>query len=123
MSKITKQHVEALIKHEQYTHVNGSTLIICVLHLDNGYTVTGESACADPAIFNESYGRDLARKEAISKVFNLEGYLLRQRMFEESLEAAIEKPEESIAEETGLKVITVNSVDELLDLMNTMARN
>lgn len=55
-------------------------LTICVLVLDNGFTVTGESACASPENFNPEFGRQLARKQAIEKVWMLEGYRLRQRL-------------------------------------------
>lgn len=57
-------------------------LTICVLRLENGFTVLGKSACADPAKFNEEIGRKIALDDAINQVWALEGYLLKQAMFE-----------------------------------------
>lgn len=57
-------------------------LTFCVLVLKNGFTVTGESACASPANFNADIGRRIARENAVEKVWLLEGYLLRQRLHE-----------------------------------------
>ncbi|QIY81479.1 Gp49 family protein [Chromobacterium violaceum] len=52
-------------------------LTFCVLVLRNGFTVTGESACASPENFNADIGRKIAREKAISKVWPLLGYQLR----------------------------------------------
>lgn len=58
-------------------------LTFCVLILKNGFTVTGESACASPENFNEEIGRKIARDNARNKIWLLEGYLLRQRLHEQ----------------------------------------
>ncbi|MFM0638063.1 Gp49 family protein [Paraburkholderia metrosideri] len=55
-------------------------LTFCVLVLRNGFTVTGESACASPENFDAQIGCDIARKNAREKVWALEGYLLKQRL-------------------------------------------
>jgi len=55
-------------------------LTICVLVLKNGFTVTGESACASPENFNRELGQQIARRNALEKVWMLEGYLLRERL-------------------------------------------
>jgi hypothetical protein len=52
-------------------------LTFCVLVLKNGFTVTGESACASPENFDAEIGRKIARDNAINKVWMLEGYLLK----------------------------------------------
>ncbi|EFT7071061.1 hypothetical protein HVM83_003845 [Salmonella enterica subsp. arizonae serovar 48:z4,z24:-] len=57
-------------------------LTFCVLVLENGYTVTGESACASPENFDPDIGRKIARQNAISKIWPLEGYLLKQQLHE-----------------------------------------
>ncbi len=58
-------------------------LTFCVLILKNGFTVTGESACASPENFNAEIGRKIARDNARNKIWLLEGYLLRQRLHEQ----------------------------------------
>ena len=55
-------------------------LTFCVLVLRNGFTVTGESACASPENFNAEIGRKIARENAVAKVWPLMGYELRSRL-------------------------------------------
>jgi len=55
-------------------------LTFCVLVLRNGFTVTGESACASPENFDVAIGRKIARANAINKVWPLMGYELRTRL-------------------------------------------
>lgn len=55
-------------------------LTFCVLVLRNGFTVTGESACASPENFDAEVGRKVARANAISKVWPLMGYALKERL-------------------------------------------
>ncbi len=52
-------------------------LTFCVLVLRNGFTVTGESACASPENFDAEVGRKIARQNAINKIWPLMGYELR----------------------------------------------
>lgn len=63
-------------------------LTFCVLVLRNGFTVTGESACASPENFNVEIGRKIARAKAIEKIWPLLGYQLRTRLHEEARHAA-----------------------------------
>ena len=58
-------------------------LTFCVLILQNGYTVTGESACASPENFDAEVGRKIARTNAINKVWPLMGYALKQQLHAE----------------------------------------
>lgn len=55
-------------------------LTFCVLVLRNGFTVTGESACASPENFNEEIGRKIARENAVNKIWPLMGYELKSRL-------------------------------------------
>lgn len=57
-----------------------SLLTFCVLVLRNGVTVTGESACASPENFNAEIGRRIARENAVSKVWPLLGFRLRDKL-------------------------------------------
>ena len=56
-------------------------LTFCVLVLKNGFTVTGESACASPENFDAEIGRKIARANAIAKIWPLMGYELRTELF------------------------------------------
>lgn len=55
-------------------------LTFCVLVLKNGFTVTGESACASPENFDAEVGRKIARQNAVSRIWPLMGYELRSRL-------------------------------------------
>ena len=57
-----------------------SLLTFCVLVLKNGYTVTGESACASPENFDAEIGRKIARQNALNKLWPLLGFRLRDRL-------------------------------------------
>lgn len=57
---------------------------ICIIILENGFKVEGTSACVDPKIYNEAIGQQEAYKAAFDKIWEKEGYLLKQKMFEES---------------------------------------
>lgn len=58
-------------------------LTFCVLVLRNGFTVTGESACASPENFDAEVGRKIARQNAISKMWPLMGYALKEQLNKE----------------------------------------
>ena len=57
-------------------------LTFCVLVLRNGFTVTGESACASPENFDAEIGRRIARENAVAKVWPLLGFSLRDAIHE-----------------------------------------
>ncbi|MEF5048211.1 Gp49 family protein [Escherichia coli] len=106
--RITPQHIENIIQSEHYfSAYDGaksggeeveqiwhhkddlgkeyevlSLLTFCVLVLKNGFTVTGESACASPENFDAEIGRKIARQNAVNKIWMLEGYLLKQKLSE-----------------------------------------
>lgn len=65
-------------------HPNMDLLTLCVLVLKNGFTVTGESACASPENFDPEIGRKIARENAVNKVWMLEGYLLKELLSDPS---------------------------------------
>ncbi len=78
--RVTPEQIEGVITGEQYHVFPGTTLTVCCLHLENGFTVTGESACASPENFDAEIGRKIARDNAKEKIWALEGYLLRSRL-------------------------------------------
>ena len=72
--KLTSAILKDLIKHEDYTRHESSTTTVCFLTLKSGFVVTGQSACIDPANFNEEIGRTYAYDNAFDKLWELEGY-------------------------------------------------
>ena len=62
-------------------------LTFCVLVLRNGFTVTGESACASPENFDAEIGRNIARQNAVQKIWPLMGYELRSKLHQLNTQA------------------------------------
>lgn len=99
-ARVTPADVQANIAEEHYftaaegvsgagyaihnANVRGpmSLLTFCVLVLKNGFTVTGESACASPENFDAEIGRRIARENAVQKIWPLMGYELRSKLSE-----------------------------------------
>ena len=95
--RVTPADIEANIASEHYFtagdaaypgEVAGSAyehlrlLTFCVLVLRNGFTVTGESACASPENFDAEIGRKIARQNAVAKIWPLLGFSLKQKLHE-----------------------------------------
>ena len=90
--RVTAVHIAGEITSEHYFTAAEATrlgqapagpldlLTFCVLVLRNGFTVTGESACASPENFDAEIGRKIARENAVNKMWVLEGYLLKDRL-------------------------------------------
>ena len=55
-------------------------LTVCILVMQNGFTVIGKSAPASPENFDAEKGRRFAYEDAIKQLWPLEGYLLRSRL-------------------------------------------
>jgi len=81
-ARLTPDLIDATIAKEQFHVFENSQLTVCCLTLTNGFTVTGESACASPENFDEDVGRRISRDNARNKIWALEGYLLKQSLFE-----------------------------------------
>lgn len=77
--KVTPDDIKAAIVGAEYYKLT-ETLTVCVLTLENGYTVTGQSACASPENYDKAIGEELAYKDAENKVWGLEAYLLKQEL-------------------------------------------
>lgn len=101
--RVTLPSIEAKIKSEFYfTAADGvrgesqmgtrpagnaeslERLTICILVLENGFTVHGISAVASPENFDAEIGRKVARQNAVNSIWPLEGYLLRELLAEDA---------------------------------------
>jgi hypothetical protein len=77
----------AALELHQWTRYTGHDgvlrlLTFCVLVLKNGFTVTGESACASPENFDAELGRKIARQNAVQKMWPLMGYAMKEKLAE-----------------------------------------
>ena len=84
--RLTPELIDSAIADKTFHVFDTTCLTVCCLTLNNGFTVTGESACASPENFNQEIGEKIAFEQARNKVWMLEGYLLKQKLFETSNE-------------------------------------
>lgn len=75
-SCLTEDDIESCIASEDYFTVGRKTTVCC-LRLKNGFEVVGTSACVDASSYDFEKGKPCARKRAIDKVWEVEGYRLQ----------------------------------------------
>ena len=86
--RVTPARIEAVQKIAEYHVFPGTMLTVCCLTLANGFTVTGESACASPENFDAEIGRRIALQNAVQKIWALEGYLLKENLHQKAAQVA-----------------------------------
>lgn len=108
--QLTLADIESKIRKTNFHIVPETTTTVCTLVLANGFTVTGTSACVSPKTFNKELGEKYAREDAIAKVWQLEGYLLKEK-----LSKAPETPEERVVDELAELSIRLGKLNSLLN--------
>ncbi len=88
MTRVTNQSLDARIDKVEYQRLPGTTLTICIITMVNGFTVTGKSACVDPDNYDREKGEEIAYENAFQKLWPLEGYLLKERLYQQSIRGA-----------------------------------
>ena len=91
LPRLSPELIEGMIVGEDYHLFPGTTTIVCRLELRNGFSVIGESAAVSPGNFDEEIGRKIAKNKARGKIWVLEGYLLKQRLWD-SMPKIVEAP-------------------------------
>lgn len=82
-TRVTPDVVNAAIVSSQFDKLPGTQIIVCTLTLRNGAKVIGQNYGAiDPKRQDDAMGQKAAFAMAVEKVWELEGYLLRQRLHE-----------------------------------------
>ena len=74
---MTKEGIESRIFGKSWLRFN-DTVTICSITLDNGFSVRGESACVNPANYNQEIGEKIAYDNAFNKLWPLYGFLLAE---------------------------------------------
>jgi hypothetical protein len=83
--RLTPELIDAAIDSVEYHVFPKTCLTVCCMTLKNGFTISGDSACASPENFDEKIGQDRAYANARNKIWALEGYLLKQTLHENNL--------------------------------------
>jgi hypothetical protein len=81
-NRVTPEYLQSRIAQVEFygPHLFGGTMTICKIILDNGFTVTGKSACADPLNYNQEIGEKIAYENAEKEIWPLLGFLLKEKM-------------------------------------------
>ncbi|ASD50428.1 hypothetical protein FDI24_gp147 [Acidovorax phage ACP17] len=66
----------------QYHRFPGTTVTVCALTLENGFTVVGMSAAADPNLFDADKGMKFAFEDATQKVWDFAAFEMRRKAHE-----------------------------------------
>lgn len=90
--KVTLDGIKAKIKGETYLVLPDGKSTLCILTLENGYTIKGLSACVDPAEFDLNMGRKIAFEDALRQIWPLEGYLLAEKMYWDAAQPVATNP-------------------------------
>ena len=78
--KVTEQDLDQAIKDAQYVVLPDGRTTICILTLDNGFTVRGESSCVSKENFDAEIGQKYAFADARRKVWPLLGFRLADKI-------------------------------------------
>lgn len=77
--RVTKEFIQSRIAAVAYLVVPETTVTICHIEIDNGFSVRGESACVDPKNFNQELGEKYAYENAFEKLWAFFGFLLAEK--------------------------------------------
>ncbi len=87
--RVTKESIEARIGDVSY--IVHDTLTVCVIRMVNGFNVTGTAAPASAANYDPEVGKRFAYDRAFMQLWQLEGYLLREKLDAEERAAVAAK--------------------------------
>lgn len=79
---VTKEQLDDLVAKSSVEYaVFDSKLTVAVITLPNKFKVTGEASCVDANNFDKALGERYALENAVKKLWELEGYLLAERLY------------------------------------------
>lgn len=81
---VKQETLEQMIDNAEYQEfVVWNKEMLISYKLENGFTICGRSAKVDPKGWDIEVGRDLCREDAINQLWELEGYRLQWKLYEE----------------------------------------
>ena len=80
--RLTPGLIDSVILSESYVVLPSGKSMICELMLRNGYSVRGESSVVSKENFDVEIGKKISRENARNQIWQLEGYLLQQKLWE-----------------------------------------
>ena len=79
--RVTIEDINSVIMDVTFTMLPSGKVMVCEITLLNGFTVRGESATVSKENFDQDLGRDISYSKARDKIWELEGYLLQQKLY------------------------------------------
>jgi hypothetical protein len=76
--RVTPEYMSSRITGTIFTRI-GETVTHCRIVLDNGFSVSGESACVNPENYNRQIGEKIAYDNAFRQLWPLFGFLLAEK--------------------------------------------
>ena len=80
--RLTPTDIDKVIVSVTYTVLPSGKCMVCEITLRNGFTVRGESSVVSKENFRENLGKEYSYEKARNQIWQLEAYLLQQRLFE-----------------------------------------
>ena len=93
--KFNKEELNAIVMAEECEQFD-EKCIVCVLTLENGYKVSGIYVHTGDGFIDNAYGEEVARDQALYKVYELESYLEQQREYELEKKSVLNIAKDSI---------------------------
>lgn len=81
-TKVSREDVESKIVNEEFLVSSSKKKTVCILTLENGFEAMGSAGVVDPANYDKAKGEEISRQNAFNKAWELEGYLLQQKLHE-----------------------------------------
>lgn len=84
---VSQEHMNGLLSkiiYEYSTHLNKCTIVSG--RLPNGFIITDSHTCRDQDSYDIKLGFEICRNRIEEKAWELEGYLLSQKLHEEQME-------------------------------------
>lgn len=75
-NRVHPRDIEDAIRDVQYVLLPDGKTTVCILTLDNGFTVRGEASCVDPDNYVKDTGEQYALQKAKDNVWPLLGFRL-----------------------------------------------
>jgi hypothetical protein len=84
--RLSPQDIDRVIDQSKttYTTMPSGRTMICELTLVNGFTVRGEASAVSKENFDVEIGKKVSYANARDQIWQLESYLLKQRLYEAS---------------------------------------
>lgn len=81
-NRVLPEDIERLIERSKTSeHVFWGKELVVSMRLPCGFTVTGRGACVDPFNFDRDKGYAVAMEQIKNQLWQLEGYLLQNRLY------------------------------------------